>query len=297
MREFSVYFDNSLELVYTLNDCPVIEHWAELIQARTVNELCPNNHVSGIDDPQIIKQKVERVYELIEIINLYSPRKIEKREITASSWKDAISVMHVHFPELKNDDNYKVIHDSLTEYNDLIHGLEAIFLARETKKSNLFRITLDFNKTVSKFYELPDDAYSYCEHFVTFGDLALHYTHVGRHAYEQFVVNDIECPKDQFVPQRTYNASVRLSFNNFCADKFTSKQNMVENWCKFYIDKGGKDYWGYDINDKKIQFGPIKIGKLTGVYNNNKVIDLSDQTTIVELLKENKIQSWKIKGA
>lgn len=294
MKNFILNFEDSLSLIYQLNDCPVNDHWISLIQKRNISEVCPNNHLSGITDEKLVQDKINRFYQLIDIINVYSPKKIIKIQITDENWKYAFEKMHIHFPELKNNSNYLEIYGYLTEYNDLIHWLESNFLSQNLYNS-MCRITLDFNKSVYEFYDLPDKSYQYCEPFITFGDLVLHYTHVGRHAYEQFIVNDIVCPKDQFVPQRTYNASVRLSFNDLCKIKYQSKDKMLQQWQNFYNLKGGIDFWQYKITDPKIQFGYIKIGSLHQVIKNNENIDNKKQ--IIDLITNNKIINWIIKGA
>jgi hypothetical protein len=82
-------------------------------------------------------------------------------------------------------------------------------------------------------------------------------------------VNDLICPKEQFVPQRAFNASCRLVFNDYFYPDDISKQQFIKQWIQFYNDKGGVEYWGYDINDPKIAFGLLKIGELIDVSKNN----------------------------
>jgi hypothetical protein len=133
----------------------------------------------------------------------------------------------------------------------------------------LFRLTLDFNKNIFEFYPIPDDAYKNFSPFLQFGGLFLHYTHVGKHSYEMIKVNDLICPKEQFMPQRTFNASCRLVFNDYFYPNDISKQQFIEQWIQFYNDKGGLEYWGYDIDDPKIAFGFLKIGELIDISKNN----------------------------
>ena len=95
-----------------------------------------------------------------------------------------------------------------------------------------------------------------------FGDLLLHYTHVGKNAQELFFTNDLECPKNQFVPQSTYCASARLYFTDNFSDTEEKKNHMYSRWQDFYTRRGGKEYFGYDITDQKMQLGFIKLGKI-----------------------------------
>lgn len=295
MKQFIVNLENNVQLTYDIVNHDLTDSWSKLIVNRNISECCPINHYSGFASQELISARILRLYQLSDIINDFSPKKINKVEINADTWKNAFQIMHIHFPELKNDSNYEKYFPILTEYNDIIHWLESIFLNYNTK--NLFRITIDFNKKIYEFYPLPNSAYELCEPFLNFGDLTLHYTHVGRHALEQFIVNDFTCPKDQFIPQRTFNASVRLTFNNYYQNTYKTKINLISEWQKFYYNKGGKNYWGYDINDPMIQFGFIKIGSLNNIQKNNQYINLKNTDFLVLLLSENKILNWEIKGA
>jgi len=298
--QFEINFTNGLSLLYQLEDSPIAKQWADLIVQRNVTECCKINHFMGWKTPEMIQEKINRLYELADYINTFAPEKVIKHEINDDTWRKALQIMHVHFPEMKNDPKYMGAWPSLTEYNDIIHWLESIFIKGNTD-SGLLRLTLDFNKTIFEFYPLPDSAFEHYTPFFDFGSLCLHYTHVGRHAYELFSVNDFETPKEQFVPQRTFNASTRLSFfDNFYSTK--QKQDLLmARWNKFYIDRGGKEFWGIDINDPKIAFGYCKLGQLIDIKENS--VSLSIPTTPSELhdfrskLIQTKVIDWNIKGA
>lgn len=301
--QFKINFTNGLSLVYNLQDTPIVKQWANLIVQRNITECCTTNHFMGWATEEMIQDKVNRLYELSDFINTFSPDRVIKQEINRKTWRKALQVMHVHFPEMKNDEKYKDVWDSLTEYNDVIHWLESVYVhdSRFASESSLLRLTLDFNKADHTRLPIPDEAYQQFEPFYEFGVLQLHYTHVGKHANEMFVVNDYECPKEQFVPQTEFGASVRMLFYDYFFKTPQSKKMLLERWHRFYEIKGGKEFWGLDITDPKIAFGFCKIGQLSQILHNDVETKLPE--TIQELhsfrnnLIRNKIINWEIKGA
>jgi hypothetical protein len=297
MRQFVVRFTGDTELTYNLYDEEIVDSWVKLIADHTINDCCHTNHYVGYASDDLIQQRINRLYEVADIINSHVPNRVIKQDISKDDWEQALHVMHVHFPDLKNNDSYKHIWNELSEYNDIIHWLESTF--KNSGSSNL-RITLDFNKANTKFLPIPDSAYKLFTPFFAFGQLLLHYTHVGKHAQELFAVNDFVCPKDQFVPQRTYSASVRMLLTDNHHDTQQKQQTLMNRWKLFYY-KRGIDFWGYDINDPKLAFGYMKIGELSSISVNgetvsipNTVDELNDfRKTLVSL----NVLDWKINGA
>lgn len=292
--QFRVNFTDDITLTYNLVENEIVDSWAKLIIAQTVNDLCPYNHYVGYASDERLNQRINRLYELADLINTSTPERVIKMEITKENYQDAINTMHVHFPLLKNDENYKHIWDALSEYNDNIHWIESTVRSRwsntNLSESRLFRITLDFNKSGTTFKEIPESAYKLFDPDTLFGDLRLHYTHVGRHAQELFLANDLVCPQDQFVPQRLYTASTRMYFtDDYHVDK--------NKWLMFYY-KRGKSFWGMDINDPELAFGYMKIGQLSDISINGTVMNVpvttEDRHTFRQKLVNTQVINWEI---
>ena len=296
MRQFVVRFTGNVELTYTLFNEEIVDSWVTLIGNHTISDCCPINHYVGYATQEFVQSKINRLYELADLINTHVPDRVIKQPITSENWKQALHVMHIHFPELKNDETYQHIWTYLSEYNDIIHWLESTF----NQSSRHFRITLDFNKSNTTFLPIPDSAYKLFTPFSNFGYLSLHYTHVGKHAQELFAVNDLICPSDQFVPQRTFSASVRMLFTNNFHDTSAKQQILINKWKLFY-NKRDKDFWKYEIDDPKLAFGYMKIGELSGIRVNNSTVPIP--STIDELNEFRKLLvslnviDWKINGA
>lgn len=301
--QFQINFTNDISMIYDLVDEDIARQWANLISQRNVSELCKINQYTGYANIALINDRIQRLYELADEINAYDVTRVIKQEITQDNWRQAFHLMHIHFPEMKNDVRYQDAWPILSEYNDIIHWLESVLLnvwgQQLDSTSGMFRVALDFNKTVFEFYDIPNSAYRLFTPFSSFGDLSLHYTHVGKHALEMLTVGDYDCPSEQFVPQRTFNASCRLYLTDNLYSTNELKENRIQEWNKFYNDRGGLDYWKLDINDPKIALGYCKIGRINSIVRNKEEIAIPITPTELhnfrQLIAEGSIIDWEIK--
>lgn len=286
--KFKISFSGDIELTYDLVSEEIVSLWKELISLHTSEDCCPNNHYIGYASHSKIQERISRLYDLCDLINARVPDRAIKHELTLENWQGPLSVMHVHFPDLKNDSQYEDIWGYLTEYNDIIHWLESTL--PRYNESSLFRITLDFNKANTKFVDIPESAYKLFSPHVCFGELLLHYTHVGKNAFELFTTRDFECPADQFVPQRTFSASVRMYF---------TEQFMIpiDEWESFY-EARGTEFWKHCIDDPKLGFGFIKIGDLTSIVVSGIEQALPSNTeernVFRKMLADSKVLGWHV---
>lgn len=303
--KFIVSFTNNIQLVYNLIEHNIVDEWSKLISAHTINDCCKINHYMGYASDEQIQDKIDRLYELSDIINSHVPDRVIKHPITKETYRQAFNVMHVHFPDLKNDTNYEHLYPALTEYNDIIHWLESILTIvwgdiPDMTSSSAFRITLDFNKSNTVFNDITEDMYPLFNPFGHFGALLLHYTHVGKCAIELLATNDLECPSHQFVPQQTYSASIRMYFTDYFFNTDEKVEKFNQQWKDFYDRRGGKDFFGYDIDDPKMRLGFIQIGSLEKIYVDG--IELSIPVTDDQLQSFRKtlvnasIIDWEVLG-
>jgi len=301
---FKVSFTAGISLEYTLADTEIVELWKTLIITRTKDDLCKINHYVGNATESACIAKITRLYELADIINELATDRVIKVEINHTTWQKALHGMHVHFPELRANAQCSSVWPCLTEYNDIIHWLEASLPRiwgnhRVESDHSSFRITFDFNKVPNiVLLPVPESAYESCDPFLWFGQLALHYTHVGKHTMELFTNNDLICPKDQYVPQRRFASSVRLGFtDNFHLSEI-DRAEMIERWKLFYEARGGKDFWEYDIDDPAIAFGYINIGRLTKISVDGAVVQLPlsipDMNSFRKRLSSTAVIDWVI---
>ena len=297
-QKFKINFTDNISITYKLVEDSVVTQWVELISAQTISNMCPINHYIGYASEDFVLERINRLYELADLINHAIPERVIKQKITKSNWRVNLHLMHIHFPDLKNNYSYKHLWHYLTEYNYIIHCLESILVniwsdTNYPSKSSTFRITLDFNKTSNKRLSIPENSYNLFCPLMNFGDLLLQYTHVGKCAHEMFLHQDFDCPKDQFIPQREFNASVRMHF----LDNFVPKNKvpaLYDSWKQFYNDKGGFDYWGLDIDDPKIAFGYMKIGEIESISDRDIPHTLEEMNQIRDKLVTTKVLDWQI---
>ena len=268
-------FTGNTQLNYRINtDVLAVENWVRLMNSVTVNNLCPINHKSATANKPLVNKRIRRLYELADILNEAIPNAIIRESLDVENKQEVLNRMHVHFPNIHLDPKLNSYHEYSVEYNDIIHWLENEFKCVDNSKLKIF---LDFNK-LGNLCDIDPVDYKWFTPITTFGDLSLHYTHVGRHARELFSAKDLVCPKEQFVPQSKHSASCVLWFSNRIDETYYKK--YMSDWKKFYTERGGKDFFGYEFDDPAIRFGYIKLGEIETVVINGQQVG---STTLAEM--------------
>ena len=297
--KFQVNFTNDILLIYNLDTTiSLLNNWITEISQMNVMDLCPINHKTSTGNKLLIKERINRLYELADILNTVIPNSIVKESLTEPNYQEALNRMHVHFPNIhKMHYNGELPLDKIaSEYNDIIHWIEHEYDQTGTLK---FKIYLDFNKSgKTTLQKIKEEDFLKFKPFTQFGDLSLHYVHVGRHSAEIFNRKDFECPKDQFIPQTSFSASSIMWFHIFPGyfDK-TRLDSLLARWKKFYYERGGKEFFGVDIDDPKIAFGYLPIGKLDKVIVGEKHLKFqtfAETEYIRSLLIKNNIENFYV---
>ena len=268
--KYSVWLDDN-KFTYQLLDTRPANSWATLISQCDVSSLRQTL------DPwhgttRSIEDKIKRFNFLIDKLNTWMPVPIigyfDKHNPVES-----FNRLHVHFPEYEATETDKDRLDTLFEYNDLIHQIDL-----GIRRSNEPYILLCPH--ISIFDDLQEDDYQYFSPEFSFGDLTLHYAHVGRHPMEIAGAKDVNCPPEQIVCQSRISPSHSLRFYN-------GGKDTKQRFAKFYGESGIK--WPYALDDPKLALGYIKLGTLVEV---NGSIDLSNALSIVN--NSAKITHWEI---
>ena len=297
MSKFKVRFTNDIVLTYDLVNAKVVDLWKGKISQFNVDDLYNLNQFNGYGDADSIRTKLEKLYELASTINEHSDKKIDIQPVTFENHRHALSVMHIHFPEMETNPKYQHLHTVLSEYNSTIHWLENTM--SNTNGPRSLMVILNFHDSDKVSYEdIPEEDYRLFTPYVNFGDLHLGYAHIGRHAQELFFSNDLVCPKDQFVPQTKFTATTMLYFTDYYHVTTEQQRQLHEAWEKFYVERGGQEFWGYEIDDPKIAFGALKIGDLSNITINGKNYDVPITQDEVDRLRNNivleQLESWII---
>jgi len=276
IKYYTIYLKDDIteyQFVYELELHTPAQAWAHMMMGLSVKDLR-----SGLDPwrgrQQDLSQMISELNSLIVDLNTWIPEKI------TATWdnedvKSSLNRLHVHFPELeiiyKNDLIKKA---QLSRYNDVIHGIEQAHQAQVQGKDSL-RLLLC---PKSKRTVIQEEDYTLFSPEISWGDLLLHYPHVGRHPLELCLNDDRACPQEQIIPQHEISAFHTLRFHD----------QSVDNFQEFYCHS--KLTWPYAVHDPRLALGYIRLGKLMSV--DNQEIDKDKIMSIVNTC--NSVLEWSI---
>lgn len=273
--EITLKGDELLTLTYQLEENNVAKTWASLIAKATVDNLRPTLNPWRNFDKSQLPNKIAHLENLITLLNEWLPA---YNKITGTwNYNDhqaSVNKFHIHFPEQEKNETDPIRRAQLAEYNDLIHEIELLC------KSSANQPRLLLCPDGIELIEFTDFDYNLFSAKRFFGELCLHYCHVGRHPYEIYMANDYRCPVDQIVPMRYISALHTL---RFYTDPTPEHVHQL-NFRRFYNNSTIKEV--YDINDPKIAFGYITLGKL--------VTDKDESIILNQVSQCNKVIDWKI---
>lgn len=268
---------DSLTLTYKLEQHRPAQVWAGLMLSAKVESLRPTLNPWLDFDKSVLLKRISYLLELVNKLNEWLP---ESNKII-SKWdygnhQMSVNKFHVHFPEQEKTETDPIHRSQLSEYNDLIHELEILADSKNQKQTPHLLICPDRYDMVP----LELDDFNLFRARRQFGELCLHYCHVGRHPFELCAAGDINCPVDQIVPQTLISTFHTL---RFYTDDFLEHFHKIR-FKQFY--KLSTLQQVMDINDPRMAYGYIPLGKL--------VTDLSSEAVVESVKLCNRIVDWKI---
>lgn len=258
------------DLTYKLDDHSVAQKWAYLMTKSSVSNLRKSlNPWRGLVSNY--EENKNEIVDLIQQLNSWIPEKII---LTGDDWnQEGLNRLHVHFPELEKTETDPVRLKQLSKYNDLIHGLEHQYRNIKRGQERLYLLLCsDDTQTLP----IEDSEYQYFSPTYSVGDLMLHYPHVGRHPFEILSANDLTVPLDQIVCQHRISTYHTL--------RFFEVKNYRDYFDKFYYSSGIQ--WPYAVDDPKLAFGYIHLGKIETESSLQEVVDVVKSC--------NKIVRWSV---
>ncbi len=276
------YYDITLQgtdtvtLTYKLEQHRPAQVWAGIINTAEVDRLRPTLNPWRDFDKSILTSKIHYLLELVLKLNEWLPddNKI-KEKWDHTNHQLSVNKFHIHFPEQEKTETDPERKSQLSEYNDLIHEIEILALGQNKKQIPHLLICPDGYDLI----QLQDDDYKLFRARRVFGELCLHYCHVGRHPFELYAANDIDCPIEQIVPQTIISA---FHTCRFYTDELLEHYHKPK-FREFYERSTLKNVMAF--NDPKMAFGYITLGKL---------VTTESETEILERVKNcNKVISWK----
>jgi hypothetical protein len=267
------------ELTYSLSASAITQTWAGLISRVSPSDIRPySTPWRGVFKDW--DSKVKEINQLIEDMNIWIPDKIQ------GQWNDedrneSLNRLHIHFPELEKTETDRTRKLQLSRYNDLIHEMQVLLEVNSTGKEQMQLVICPEGEQAGIApTPIPNNSYWEFTHNFSFGDLVLHYCHVGRHPYEIFTRKDTGVPEDQIIPQSLIYTYHSLRF-------FDSKFNRGY-FNEFYFNS--KIKWPYKLTDPKLAFGYVPMGKLTLV--NGKKFEREETYQLIK--SANEIVSWQV---
>lgn len=271
--------DEPCVLTYKIQDHITAQIWASLMKQVDVSSLRETLNPWRNFDHTILNQRIEHLESLTAKLNSWLPKdKIIPMKWDYDNHQASVNKFHVHFPEQEKTETDVNRLRQLSEYNDLIHEIEGLAYNLEKNRPHLLVCPDGLS-------EIPLTDYTHFKARRTFGELCLHYCHVGRHPFELYSANDLNCPVDQIVPQTGINAYHTLRF--YDDDWFDHWQ--FPKFRNFYERSTLKSKMAFE--DAKMAFGYITIGKLEKVNNS---VDFSNETVYNLVYNSNKIYHWEI---
>jgi len=264
---------------YTFNYKLKLNHstqvWADIMTRMPIDYLRPGK------DPWMgvvrsLDPVIEELGNLIDELNEWMPEKIVFNW-DKSDHQVMVNKYHVHFPEHEKDQD--ICHrKQLTRYNDIMHYIENQI--RLKSNAIYLQICPDPPQGVAHKVPLSSEDYLDFENALSFGDLVMGYSHIGRHPMEIFHSQDTDVPADQVLPQNVIGPIHLLYFHDH-------KNNMLK-FSEFYQNSGIT--WPYELSDPRLAVGSIVMGKLISVDEEEK-----SREEIIKIVEScYKIINWSV---
>lgn len=235
-------FSCGVSLDYQLNGTQTSVDWLNKLCKMSQSDLNKTelNHRHGFASYKETTEKLEELRNLAEKLGFK----------LLGDDHQSLNRLHVEFPKFHQQYVDPIVLNDANRLNLLIHWLEYELLDCE-----LFN--LDFNDASEwPAQKIPGSEMKYFSTDFTFGDLHLHYVHVGRPLLEMFLNDDRVSLSNQFKPQHYFNATCGLVFREAKTDKVKLKQ--------YYDSRGGNKFFYYGYTDPMLANGYFKLGHLIG---------------------------------
>jgi hypothetical protein len=263
------------ELTFELEDHGPAQTWASLISKTSPNDLRKTlDPWRGINRDW--NKKIQELKDLIDSLNEWMPNKIPGT-FDDDKPRESLNRLHIHFPDQFYKESNRDHQKHLSRYNDLIHEIEGIHSVLKYKKEH-FHLLNSFERPIKE--KIEDDDYRYFDPNISFGDLKIHYCHVGRNPLEIFFAQDFNCPPEQIICQHLISGNFKIFFHDYVFDR--------EKFKTFYYLSNIK--WPYRLNDPRLAIGSIKAGSLVLVDSR----DFLREDIFSKIRACNKIISWEV---
>lgn len=107
---------------------------------------------------------------------------------------------------------------------------------------------------------------------------------IGRHFLEMVNANDFVCFQQHFRPQWNFNPTCAINFS-----EFRPQHLLEEKMLAFYNARGGRDFFGFDYTDQRMEKGFFNLGQM----ENLSQYSLNDREHIRSCLSTARVIRWE----
>ena len=284
VRRILFAFSCNTELIYVLNPSWAAQNWLEQLDQMQFRFLLRSdlNHRHGFATLEEVRGAVKRLRLCCTKLGFSFP------QLTPTTWQDVLNRLHINFPAFFRRDLDTAKFQTAHEMNLLIHWLE-YELVNIFSNAQKYIFNLDFNHFAPAYKlkrTIPYEELGYFSPMLDFGNLHLHYIHIGRHFLEMFDAQDFDSPAIDFQRQKEFTATCGLVFSeSIDAEKLGKEMRM-------YFDKrGGINFFGFTYESLLLAKGFFSLGKLENLYS----YKTSEQRQALrDRLKGSHIVNWRL---
>lgn len=284
MRQVQFTFSCGTQLVYELNSTRTAALWCEKLAKMHRRYLLRTdvNHRHGFASKPEIQAAVSRLKKSATFLGF------PLEPLTKRNWQEELNRLHINFPEFFKGEFDRERFQAAHETNLLIHWLE-YELANLLDGKDQYIFNLDFNHFPPAYNlktKIPEEELGNFDAALAFGNLHLHYIHIGRPFLELVDANDMDCIPQHFIAQHEFNATCGLVFSEPC-DRAALDVRMRN----YYDRRGGKGFFGLEYEDPKLAKGFFKVGQLLDlpVYSTH-----TRRQALRDQLKTSRIVAWQL---
>lgn len=284
MRRVRFTFSCGTQLIYELNSTRTAALWCEMLAKMHRRYLLRTdvNHRHGFATKPEIQAAISRLKKSATFLGF------PLAPLTKRNWQGELNRLHINFPEFFKGEFDRERFQAAHETNLLIHWLE-YELANLLDGKDQYIFNLDFNHFPPAYNlktKIPEEELGDFDPALAFGNLHLHYVHIGRHFLEMCDANDMNCVPHHFIAQHDFNATCGLVFSEPC-DAVRLDARMRD----YYERRGAKEFFGFEYEDPKLAKGFFKIGQLVDLPAYSKH---AERQALRDQLKDSRVTSWKL---
>lgn len=284
VRRVQFTFSCGTQLTYELNSTKTAALWCEKLARMHSRYLLRTdvNHRHGFATKPEIQAAVARLKKSATFLGF------PLEPLTRRNWQGELNRLHINFPEFFKGKFDRERFQAAHETNLLIHWLE-YELADLLDGKDQYIFNLDFNHFPAAYNlkaKIPEEELGHFDPVLAFGNLHLHYIHIGRHFLELVDANDMDCIPRHFIAQHEFNATCGLVFSEPC-----DQTRLAARMRDYYDRRGAKEFFGLEYEDPKLAKGFFKIGQLVDLpaYSAR-----ARRQALRDQLKTSRITAWRL---